>query len=73
MTRLIVFYNYIKITLLTVWIVGGFIFWFWHLFKCRGITYCSNRTCKYRNYCFQYRERITEKEAEALLKFLDTL
>lgn len=54
-------------------IVDGYLFLFWYFFKCRGVIYCHQKNCKYRNYCFHYRGSITAEEAEMLLKFLDTL
>lgn len=42
-------------------------------FEKKTFIYCSNRMCKYRNYCFRYSGCITEAEAEILLEFLDSL
>lgn len=42
-----------------------------HIYKCLRFKTCSDRTCKYHNFCDAYHETITPEEAEELLKILE--
>lgn len=52
----------IWLTISLVILLAQNIAWLWHNFKCANITYCSNRTCKYKNHCFRYRICITKEK-----------
>lgn len=47
------------------------IIWLWYFFKCFGIENCNNRKCKYKNYCFRYKGKLTEEECKKLLEILE--
>lgn len=60
-------------TFLVIMAVVGDGMWLWHFFKCLGVKGCNNRKCKFRKYCFRYKERLTDEEAKKLLELIDQL
>lgn len=51
-------------------ILYGIVF-LWHFIKCIGMKKCSNRSCKFHDYCFRYEDQITDEEIEILLNLLN--
>lgn len=67
-------YQYLLIGAIGLYFIGGSL---WtlnmqlHIYKCLRFKTCSDRTCKYHNFCDAYHETITPEEAEELLKILE--
>lgn len=51
------------------------LFWnivrFVYFFKCIKVQACSDSSCRNKNYCDKYGSKLTDEEAEELLKLLE--
>lgn len=71
MTELLKVLGFIWCTILTVIIIILDIIRLWYFFKCLGIRDCNNKKCKYNNFCFRYKGKLTKEECKKLLELLE--
>jgi len=46
---------------------------FYYFIKCIKVKRCSNRKCRFNQYCYKYQEVLTEEEVDELNKMIDQL
>lgn len=65
--------NYAVWILFAVVVVIGNIVRVWYFIKCIGVKDCNNKECRYKGYCYRYKEVITEAEIESLKNLIDIM
>lgn len=51
----------------------GFCVYLYYQFRCRHKDSCSNRSCRFTEYCKKYKDVLTQEEIERLQKMVDEL
>lgn len=65
------YFGFIIMCLYAAIVILCWIVFLWHFIKCIRIKKCSDKNCKFHEYCLKYEGQITDKEIESLLNILD--